>query len=77
MAFKPDPQLVGKAIGSGFGNAKTLLDIVEHKMDRNKLQGIADQMRAGNFEDAGAGLVGIDRIASGLNTMNIPVQRQQ
>ncbi|MCP5015789.1 MAG: hypothetical protein GY938_11050, partial [Ketobacter sp.] len=35
------------------------------------------QMRAGNFEDAGAGLVGIDRIASGLNTMNIPVQRQQ
>ena len=77
MAFTPDPYLFNRAFGGGVGVGSGIADLFRQKRDRSRLQDIADQIRAGAFEDAGAGLVGIGQVAPGVNVAGIPYQRQQ
>ena len=77
MAFTPDPYLFNNAAMGGLRTGSALADIFQQRQNRSRLQEIAQQVQQGNFNDAGAGLIGMGQVGQGIQAVNIPYNRDQ
>lgn len=80
--FRPNPNLVNNSFGGGLANARSLVDLINQRKDRSRLQELADLARGGlgNQDVAnqiGAELIGLGQIAGGINAQNVPYNREQ
>lgn len=77
MAWTPDPNLFAKSLGAGIQTGSQLAQLVQDRRDRRTLSELEKLMQQGQYEQVGAGLVGMGQVGQGIGVANIPYQREQ
>lgn len=65
------------ALGGGVRVGGTLADLFQQGQERRQLGELAKLIGMGDYQGAGAGLVGLGRVAEGVNTVQIPWRQEQ
>lgn len=69
--------LFSSAFGGGLGVGSSLADIFFEGKNRRKLGQLEQLFRSGDYNNAGAMLAGMGQVGQGVNTLNIPYERQR
>lgn len=82
MAFTPNPNLFNNSFGGGVQTGSRLVDLINQRKDRNVLSQLGEMARGGlntpeDFNNLGAGLIGLGQVNGGLRAINTPFNREQ
>lgn len=77
MAFTPNPSLFVENFTGGLRAGSAITDLIRQKRDSRELQRLAQLAKQGQYEDLGAGLIGIGEVGPGIAATNVPYNREQ
>lgn len=63
--FTPNPNLFNQSFGGGLQNGSSLAKLLQDKRDRQEMGKLAELLKQGQLEEAGAGLVGMGQFGAG------------
>lgn len=64
------------ALGGGVRVGGTLADLFQQGRDRRQLGELAKLIGAGDYQQAGAGLIGLGQVGAGLDVMQMPLKQR-
>lgn len=77
MAYSANPNLFVESFGGGLRTGTALTDLIRRKRDDRELQRLAQLAKQGQYEDLGAGLIGMGEVGPGIAATNVPFNREQ
>lgn len=78
MAFQPNPNLFNSAFGGGLRSGSALADLMRNRRRESELERLAQGFAQNqDYNALGTGLMGIGMVGPGVNTMQVPYQREQ
>lgn len=72
-----DPYLFNRAFGGGLQTGSAISDLFRQGRERRQLTDLAQLIGAGDYQQAGADLVGMGRVGEGLTAAQIPYHQEQ
>lgn len=77
MAYSANPNLFVESFGGGLRTGSAITDLIRRKRDDRELQRLAQLAKQGQYEELGAGLIGMGEVGPGIAATNVPYNREQ
>lgn len=71
-----DPYLFNNAFGGGLSTGSAIGKLFQDRQQRRQLSDLAQLIGQGNYQQAGAGLIGLGQVGAGVDVMQMPLKQR-